>query len=232
MKVAGKNPFSLDIQTGLFLFESQTMRIMKEEQKKEKTLEATGRLHAANGYGRFTLGEVAQLAGVEDAWLEAEFADEAGLCHAWLISLHQHAEQRHREILESSGTGLEKVRAYFDHLESWMRDNFYAGCPFTRTINSLGHDESPEIRREVAYHKEFLLDFFVILSREFTESEDRANALGWKLFLLYSAATTEAKNLQASWPIQRARAIAMDACKAMETDKRLSVDMETPPLLN
>lgn len=198
------------------------MKTMTEERKKEIILEAAGRLHAAKGYGRFTLSDVAQLAGVEDAWLEAEFSDEAGLCHAWLISLHQHAEERHREILESSVTGLEKVRAYFDHLESWMRDNSYAGCPFTRTVNSLGYDESPEIRREVAYHKKFLVDFFTILSREFTESEDRANELGGELFLLYSAATTEANNLQASWPIARARAIAIEACRRVASNGQRS----------
>lgn len=156
---------------------------------------------------------MAQLAGVEDAWLEAEFSDEEGLCHAWLISLHQHSEQRHREILEGTGTGLEKVRAYFDHLERWMRDNSYAGCPFTRTVNSLAPDESPAIRQEVVLHKEFVCDFFTRLAREFTRSEDIAVELGQNLFLLYSAATTEAKNLQSAWPIERARMIAIDSCE-------------------
>lgn len=201
---------------------------MTQKHTKETILEAAGRLHAAKGYGRFTLGDVAQLAGAEDAWLEAEFSDEAGLCHAWLISLHQHSEERHREILESPATGLEKVHAYFDHLESWMRENSYAGCPFTRTVNSLGHDESPEILREVACHKEFLLDFFTILSREFANSEDDANELGSKLFLLYSAATTEAKNLQASWPIVRARAIALEACQRVRANQRVPAYIEAP----
>jgi hypothetical protein len=43
------------------------------------------------------------------------------------------------------------------------------------------------------------------------------------LFLLYSAATTEAKNLEAVWPIERAREIALELADAAREGKRLSV---------
>jgi hypothetical protein len=70
---------------------------------------------------------------------------------------------------------------------------------------------------------EFVADFFVTLALDIAWSHGEAERLGHQLFLLYSAATTEAKNLEAIWPIERARDIALDLCEAARDGKRLSV---------
>ncbi len=76
------------------------------------------------------------------------------------------SETRYQEILDSSVDSIQKIRDYFDHLEEWMQDSGFAGCPFTRIVNSLGTGESPELRAEVRQHKEFVADFFITLARE------------------------------------------------------------------
>jgi len=153
----------------------------------------------------------------------SEYSDKAGLCHAWLISLHQESEARHADILQSEADPVDKVGDYFDHLAAWMDESGYAGCPFTRTVNSLGTGESPEIRKEVRTHKQFVADFFVTLALDIATNQKEAERLGEELFLLYSAATTEAKNLEASWPIDRAKEIALVLCQGAREGLRLSV---------
>lgn len=186
-------------------------------------LHAAGTLFAETGYGQTDVEMIAREADLDPAFIYSEYSDKAGLCHAWLVSLHQHSETRHAEILESDADPVDKVRDYFGHLADWMRESDYAGCPFTRTVNSLGTGESPEIRREVKQHKEFVADFFVTLAHDIAWNKGEAERLGNQLFLLYSAATTEAKNLEAVWPIERAREIALEICEAARDGKRLNV---------
>jgi AcrR family transcriptional regulator len=186
-------------------------------------LHAAGALFAETGYGQTDVEAIAREADVDPAFNYSEYSDKPGLCHAWLVSLHQHSEARHAEILQSEGDPVDKVRDYFDHLADWMRESGYAGCPFTRTVNSLGTGESPEIRHEVKQHKEFVADFFVTLARDIAWNQGEAERLGHQLFLLYSAATTEAKNLEAVWPIERAREIALELSEATRDGKHLSV---------
>ncbi|MFP4166050.1 MAG: TetR/AcrR family transcriptional regulator [Opitutales bacterium] len=186
-------------------------------------LRAAGVLFAETGYGQTDVETIAREADIDPSFIYSEYSDKAGLCHAWLVSLHQHSESRHAEILQSEADPVDKVRDYFDHLAAWMAESGYAGCPFTRTINSLGTGESPEIRREVKQHKEFVADFFVTLARDIARNQGEAGRLGHQLFLLYSAATTEAKNLEAVWPIERAREIALELSEAAREGKRLSV---------
>lgn len=187
---------------------------MKEESQQQNSavLHAADQLFSVNGYSNVTVKDIAKTANVDESFIHSEYSDKSGLCHAWLISLHQSSETRHREILESSAPPIEKVGHYFEHLAEWMEQSGFAGCPFTRTIHSLGSGESPEIRNEVSGHKQFVCDFFIALSMEIIKLRDKAESLGQQLFLLYSAATTEAKNLESLWPIERARDIALAAC--------------------
>ncbi len=185
-------------------------------------LHAAGTLFAETGYGQVDVETIAREADIDPAFIYSEYSDKAGLCHAWLISLHQQSEARHAEILRSEANPVDKIRSYFEHLAKWMEESGYAGCPFTRTINSLSVGESPEIRGEVKQHKEFVTDFFIALAREIARDTGEAESLGRQLFLLYSAATTEAKNLEALWPIERAQEIALELCQAARNGKRLS----------
>jgi AcrR family transcriptional regulator len=186
-------------------------------------LHAAGTLFAETGYGQTDVESIAREADIDPAFIYSEYSDKAGLCHAWLVSLHQHSEARHAEILRSEADPVDKIRDYFEHLTTWMKESGYAGCPFTRTVNSLGTGESPEIRREVKQHKEFVTDFFVALAREIAWNAGEARRLGHQLFLLYSAATTEAKNMAARWPIERAREIALDLCEAARDGQRMGI---------
>jgi len=193
------------------------------QSKNQSILDAAGTLFAETGYGQIDVGTIAREADVDPSFIYSEYSDKAGLCHAWLISLHQHSEARHAEILRSDAGPVEKIRDYFDHLANWMAESGYAGCPFTRMVNSLGTGESPEIREEVKQHKEFVADFFVTLARDLAWNTDEAERLGHQLFLLYSAATIEAKNLEAVWPIRRAREIALEVSEAARNGQRLNV---------
>lgn len=195
-----------------------------EIQNNHAILQAAGALFAETGYGQADVETIAEKAEVDPAFIYSEFCDKAGLCHAWLVSLHQHSEARHAEILRNEADPVDKVGEYFDHLAAWMDETGYAGCPFTRTVNSLGTGESPEIRQEVKTHKQFVADFFVTLARDIAINRREAERLGHELFLLYSAATTEAKNLEASWPIDRAREIALDICQAAREGLRLGIN--------
>lgn len=193
----------------------------------QSLLDTAGTLFAATGYGQTDVEMIAREADMDPSFIYSEYSDKAGLCHAWLVSLHQHSEARHAKILQSDADPLEKVRDYFDHLANWMAESGYAGCPFTRTINSLGTGESPEIRREVKQHKEFVTDFFVMLARDLAWNKGEAERLGHQLFLLYSAATIEAKNLEAIWPIERAREIALELGQAARDGQRISITQAT-----
>lgn len=193
----------------------------------QSLLDAAGTLFAETGYARVDVETIAHKADVDPSFIYSEYSDKAGLCHAWLISLHHHSETRHAEILRSDADSVEKIRDYFDHLANWMAESGYAGCPFTRTVNSLGTGESPEIREEVKQHKEFVADFFVTLARDIAQNKDEAERLGHQLFLLYSAATIEAKNLETVWPIQRAREIALEISEAARNGQRRTIAQAT-----
>jgi AcrR family transcriptional regulator len=194
----------------------------KEQSLNQCILHAAGTLFHETGYGQVSVDDIARKAQIDPSFIYSEYSDKSGLCHAWLVSLHQHSESRHREILESTAAPIEKVRDYFDHLSEWMSESGFAGCPFTRTVNSLGTGDSPNLRNEVKQHKEFVADFFITLAREIARNQKQAERLGRQLFLLNSAATTESKNLEALWPIDRAREIALEICEAAKDGKHIN----------
>lgn len=195
-----------------------------EKQKNHAILQAAGALFAETGFGQVDIESIAQRAEVDPSFIYSEYTDKTELCQVWLISLHQHAETNHLKILQSEADPIEKIRDYFENLAEWMEENGYAGCPFTRTLNSLGTNVSPAIRREVRMHKEFVADFFVTLASDIAINKKEAERLGQQLFLLYSGATTEAKNLQSAWPINRAKEIALTTCEAAREGKRLGIN--------
>ncbi|MGZ0655500.1 TetR/AcrR family transcriptional regulator [Coraliomargarita sp. W4R53] len=195
-----------------------------EKQQNHAILQAAGALFAETGFGQVDVETIAQRAEVDPSVIYSEFTDKTELCQVWLISLHQHAETHHLKILQSEADPIEKIRVYFESLADWMKESGYAGCPFTRTLNSLGTKASPAIRQEVRMHKEFVADFFVTLASDIAVNKKEAERLGQQLFLLYSGATTEAKNLESAWPIESAKEIALATCEAAREGKRLSIN--------
>lgn len=138
-------------------------------------------------------------------------------CSAWLGELHRKSVAHHRELLEGAIGGgkapKEVVGEYFDELERYLREGEFAGCPFTNAATALEEqvdvEEAEAVRAEVESHKLSIRDFFVAVARLVDESPGRARHLGEALFLMYSGATTEAKNLRETWPVARARVAAL-----------------------
>jgi len=192
--------------------------ITKTKTNRTTILDAASEVFTEKGYGRSDLSEIAQKANVPEQELKDEFVNESALCHAWLVSLHMHSETRHEAILNSDIDPAEKVSAYFEYLHSWMLENGFAGCPFTRTVNSLAPNESPEIRAEVRNHRQYIANFFQAISKDVIEDSSTAEQLGNELFFLYSAATTESKNLEHAWPIERAKEIALESIEITRKD--------------
>lgn len=193
------------------------------KQTKHAILQAAEELFAEAGFGQVEVETIAQKAEVDPSFIYSEYTNKDGLCQVWLTSLHQHAETEHLKILQSDVDPVKKVQNYFENLASWMTEGGFGGCPFTRTLNSLGTGTSPEIRKVVRSHKEFVADFFVTLAHDIAINNKEAIRLGQQLFLLYSGATTEAKNIEAVWPIDRAKEVAIDACEAAKDGRRIYV---------
>lgn len=181
---------------------------------KDKVLGAASSVFNQTGYASSDLKQIAQKADLTEKMITQEYSDKEALCAAWLSDIHQRSEDRHDEILASNLPALEKIKAYFDHLEEWTVQHSFSGCPFTNTANSLGSDPAEEVKKEIKQHKHYVCDFFVKLSLAFTgQDPKKAEWLGRKLFLLYSAATTEAKNMRELWPIHQASQLAFEACQ-------------------
>lgn len=143
-------------------------------------------------------------------------------CSAWLGELHRKSVKHHRQLIEgATGGGKapgEVVGDYFDALEEYLREGEFAGCPFTNAATALeeqvNDEEAEAVRTEVEAHKLSIRDFFVEVAGLVDESAGRARHLGEALFLMYSGATTEAKNLRETWPVERARSAALQMIEA------------------
>lgn len=143
-------------------------------------------------------------------------------CSAWLGELHRKSVEHHRQLIEGA-TGGEKapgevVGDYFEALEVFLREGEFAGCPFTNAAAALeeqvNDEEAEAVRAEVEAHKMSIRDFFVAVAEMVDDSAGRARHLGEALFLMYSGATTEAKNLRETWPVARARSAALQMIEA------------------
>ena len=149
-------------------------------------------------------------------------SEQSDGCSAWLRELHRKSVAHHRELLEGAIGGgkdpREVVGEYFDELENYLQAGEFAGCPFTNAATALeqqvGDEEAGAVRSEVESHKLSIRDFFVAVAKLVDDSPGRARHLGEVLFLMYSGATTEAKNLRETWPVARARAAALQMIEA------------------
>lgn len=181
-----------------------------------KAIEAAGKLFGSRGYAGTQMKDIALEASIELEALDAVAESKEVLCVAWLSDIHQRSEERHQAIIDADETPLEKVEDYFTHLKEWMLEYGFGGCPFSNTASSMGTEDSERVRNEIRMHKHFVCDFLVELAANFTNTEREAERLGRELFLLYSAATTEAKNFQEVWPIEQASELALEACRASQ----------------
>ncbi|MEM9161180.1 MAG: TetR/AcrR family transcriptional regulator, partial [Verrucomicrobiota bacterium] len=158
------------------------------------------------------INEIIEKSETAKATFYNHFPSKEALCAAWLGDTHDRSEIFHDKLAKEDKDPLQKVRDYFLSLKDWMRNNTYQGCPYSNTAaNESGN--TPLIQEKITEHKVFQKDFFLGLAHSFAQGVE-ARKLGHALFLLYSGATTEARNLKASWPIEEAAETATALCKA------------------
>ena len=168
-------------------------------------IETAGALFARKGYGNVGINEILNAGEIARASFYHHFASKDALCAAWLESLHARSVEHHRSLLDRKQKPDQILREYFEALKAWLIKNDFRGCPYSNTGTFLT-DDAPEVRDDIESHKMFIRDFFIELATR--NCADRGRELGECLFLLYSGATTEAQNLRATWPIDRAAEIA------------------------
>lgn len=184
-------------------------RQMRKPNAKERILETAGKLFHQRGYSEVGINEIIEKAETAKASFYQHYPSKEALCEAWLASVHDRSKIGRTEILEKEIPPSEKVRLYFDHLEQFMSQSEYRGCPYSNT-SAVSDEACTGIVAQIRSHKESLRRFFhEISSQKFADSEE-ARRIGDRLFLLYSGATTESQNLKSLWPIQEARAGAIE----------------------
>ncbi len=143
-----------------------------------------------------------------------------------LQELHRASVIRHANILADNTTNAEtKIIAYFNDLLSFLESHRFQGCSFSNSL-VINASSDPKITKEVNDHKEFTREFFISLSSELT-TPSRINHLGEHLFLLYSGATTEAQNLQDTWPVERSIEIVRQLLLDEQEIKEISLQQSS-----
>lgn len=174
---------------------------MRKTNLRPHIIESAGALFASKGYGNVGINEILKAGEIARASFYYHFESKEALCAAWLETLHERSVAHHATLLQSSHPPENVLRNYFDELKKWLLSNNFRGCPFTNTGIFL-QDDAPLVRDAIETHKTFIRDFFIDLAVRL--DSERGRELGETLFLLYSGATTEAQNLRASWPVDRA----------------------------
>ena len=194
------------LQTSLSAYLALSMR---KPNAKERILETAGALFFQRGYSEVGINEIIEKAGTAKASFYQHFPSKESLCEAWLKSIHEFSETFRRELLEGSEAPMAKLERYFDQLEAFMINSQFRGCPYSNT-SAVSGEQCCGIIEQIKSHKESIRKFFHTLSAQQIPDTARATAIGDRIFVLYSGATGEAQNLKAIWPVQVARAAAIE----------------------
>ena len=186
----------------------------EETPARERLMEAASRLFLQRGYSRVGIEEIIRESQIAKATFYSHFASKESLVESWLESIHQHAERRHREMLEACRRPERQVESAFDFLEVYLKKHDFRGCPFSNSC-AVTDLASQRIRRQISSHKDSVRQFFRILCRRIVDTE-KADETGDRIFLLYSGAAAESQNLRDLWPVEVARRAAMESCESLE----------------
>ncbi|MDF1849420.1 MAG: TetR/AcrR family transcriptional regulator [Verrucomicrobiales bacterium] len=182
---------------------------MRKPNAKERILETAGELFHKRGYSEVGINEIIAAAETAKASFYQHYPSKESLCEAWLSSVHERSEIGRAEILEKEISPSEKVALYFDHLEQFMTNSEFRGCPYSNT-SAVSDEGCTGIVEQIQGHKESIREFFHQICLEKFENAEEAQRIGDRIFLLYSGAATESQNLKSLWPVQEARAGAVD----------------------
>jgi AcrR family transcriptional regulator len=185
---------------------------MRKTNLRPYIIETAGVLFARKGYGNVGINEILKTGEIARASFYHHFESKDALCAAWLETLHLRSIEHHKSLLDSDQVPEAILREYFEALKMWLVNNDFRGCPYTNTGTFLAND-APAVRDAIETHKVFIRDFFIDLA--IRVGAEGGRELGECFFLLYSGATTEAQNLRATWPVDR----AAEAAEGLVTEK-------------
>lgn len=182
---------------------------MRKPNAKERILETASRLFHQRGYSEVGINEIISEAQTAKASFYQHYSSKESLCEAWLEDTHEKSDARLKAIIEAEGTAVDKLADYFDRLKSYLIDSEFRGCPYNNT-GVVSGDECTGIRKQILDHKACMRCFFRELAFQQNADREKADVIGDRLLLLYSGASTEAQTVKALWPVDIAKAAAID----------------------
>lgn len=182
---------------------------MRKANARERILDTAGKLFFRHGYSEVGINEIIAKAETAKASFYQHFPSKEALCEAWLSDVHERSEWSRDEILQSPASPAEKVNLYFDQLRDFMEQSEFRGCPYSNT-GAVSGNECTGIIERIRAHKDSIRNFLRELCFQHLGDREKANALGDRIFLLYSGATTECQNLKEIWPVETARTAALE----------------------
>lgn len=182
---------------------------MKKPNARERILETAATLFFQRGYSEVGINEIIEKAGTAKASFYQHYPSKESLCEAWLKSVHERSELHRGELLGRCCSPEEKLACYFDHLESFLLQSEFRGCPYSNT-GAVSDSNCPGIISQIRAHKEATRRFFRELARERFPDSPRGEEVGDRIFLLYSGATAESQNLKEIWPVRAARNASLE----------------------
>lgn len=186
---------------------------MRKPNARERILETAGELFFQRGYSEVGINEIIEKAGTAKASFYQHYPSKESLCEAWLKAMHDRSETLRAEILTSEDSPAEKLARYFGHLETYMANSQFRGCPYSNT-GAVSDEQCCGIIEQIRSHKESIRQFFRTLTALHFPNPERAEELGDRIFVLYSGATGEAQNLKAMWPVHIAQAAVLEMFQA------------------
>lgn len=185
---------------------------MRKPNARERILETAGRLFHQKGYSEVGINEIISQAETAKASFYQHYPSKEALCEAWLSSIHEKSLANQAEILAMDAGPAEKVEVYFGHLERFMTESDFRGCPYSNT-GAVSDEGCTGIVEQIRSHKDSIRNFFRRISEERFPGAEEAARIGDRIFLLYSGAATESQNLKEIWPVEVARAGAIALLK-------------------
>tara|TARA_R110002096_G_scaffold401702_1_gene598701 strand:- start:907 stop:1467 length:561 start_codon:yes stop_codon:yes gene_type:complete len=182
---------------------------MGKSNAKDRILDTASRLFHKKGYSEVGINEIIEKAETAKASFYAHYPSKEALCEAWLSTVHEKSENHRTDIVKSPIKPAEKLDNYFGDLESFMNNSQFRGCPYSNT-GAVSDGSCSGILNQIQDHKESIRQFFRAICQQQFDDPNHADAIGDRIFLLYSGATTEAQNLKNIWPVTVARQAAIE----------------------
>lgn len=182
---------------------------MRKANAKDRILQTAGELFFRHGYSEVGINEIIAKAETAKASFYQHYPSKEALCEAWLSDVHGRSEISRTELLETEVAPSKKIGIFFDQLKSFMEQSEFRGCPYSNT-GAVSGSECVGIIDQIRSHKESIRTFLREVCFQHFSDREKANILGDRIFVLYSGATTESQNLKEIWPVEIARAAALE----------------------